>query len=339
MAIDVKENNFFAEHCSNAFGKRFAKALKNLCAPEILALATETIHRRKIIDFFLTPGCISGRVLSPVGELINVEVHVKLLTEHQWSELVDVVTQSAYLWGSLLSGGYPDLPTVDLATSEAQQVGDSVDGDLLEHGMSGRGTLDRSIFDRGTGTDALAINDLVKEDSANHLLALVPDSSDISLVAMHDGFLAVGSVSLLLNFWIRAMSNPFLLCYLRGKTKEEILDASLVRRYNCFMGLTASSQATESDVTSGASSGLPLCDIVEEKLTNYWNLKSDLSELKLEMRADELPGSLLNRISPLPLHGMEEEVEPLLKNAYDEVAKRSQLYGLIIKRRKLRQGN
>lgn len=61
---------------------------------------------------------------------------------------------------------------------------------------------------------------------------------------------------------------------------------------------------------------------------DFWLSSGNLDELTFEIKADELPAAILRHLEPLPLNGLEEEVEQLLNEAYDHITQRAQAYGL-----------
>ena len=53
-----------------------------------------------------------------------------------------------------------------------------------------------------------------------------------------------------------------------------------------------------------------------------------LQQLSYDIRADELPAALLKRMEPAPLDGVDIDADRALEEAYVQVARRAQAFGL-----------
>ena len=60
----------------------------------------------------------------------------------------------------------------------------------------------------------------------------------------------------------------------------------------------------------------------------FWSSGRTLTELSYNIKADELPASLLKWLDPPPLGGLEDSVDILLEQAYEKVARLAQGFGL-----------
>lgn len=119
----------------------------------------------------------------------------------------------------------------------------------------------------------------------------------------------------------RLDEDPFSIFVLRGKGREELLLE--VHRQRSFLSRPHGRVWTEAEEPE-AQPGLSTA----EDLERFWKSGVAMERLSYSIRADELPASLLKRLDPLPLGGVEDILDPLLEDAYAQVARRAQAYGL-----------
>ncbi|MFN8390327.1 MAG: hypothetical protein U0136_08565 [Bdellovibrionota bacterium] len=123
----------------------------------------------------------------------------------------------------------------------------------------------------------------------------------------------------------RINTEPFMMFILRGKGREEIL-LEVRRRRSMLPRPHFSEPRTPSAERTSTEEREPQIDV-----DRFYHSKPALFELSYAIRADELPAAILKRMDPLPLQGLEDEVEPRLEEAYAQIARRAQAYGLGLK--------
>jgi len=119
----------------------------------------------------------------------------------------------------------------------------------------------------------------------------------------------------------RLDDDPFSIFVLRGKGREELLLE--IRRQRSEFERPDAVQFADADEEFVEKDSQP-----SETFDDFWRASPSMQELSYNIRADELPASLLKRLDPLPLGGAEDQIEPLLEDAYLRVARRAQAYGL-----------
>lgn len=114
----------------------------------------------------------------------------------------------------------------------------------------------------------------------------------------------------------------FLLFLLRGKGSEEII-ASLKQRRNRISETRRFDSPTRYQQLQHVDAAK-----LSETIDSFWEAGAELKTLQFSIKADELPASILKRLDPLPLGGIEDEIEHQLEEAYVQIARRAQGYGL-----------
>jgi uncharacterized Zn finger protein len=105
--------------------------------------------------------------------------------------------------------------------------------------------------------------------------------------------------------------DPFLIFKLRGKTKEEILEALREKR--------AIGAVEEQIESSGEDAVIPVSDrpvLLEECLDHFWNAAPMLSGLEIHPRSPEVENAILKRLGHSPFMVGRENMSDLLLNAY-----------------------
>jgi uncharacterized Zn finger protein len=114
--------------------------------------------------------------------------------------------------------------------------------------------------------------------------------------------------------------NPFHLFYLRGISYEELIVELRKRRKKYHRPLENLKDKDfsfkELDVVSPAG------------LNQFYKTTEKLNQLNFNIKADEIPASVLKWLDPLPLLGIEDIVDCLLQEAYEKVARLAQSYGI-----------
>ena len=123
----------------------------------------------------------------------------------------------------------------------------------------------------------------------------------------------------------RLGTEPLVMFVLRGKGREEIL-VQVKRQRSMFDRPKFYSGRWVAGETAVVDREMPSLDP-----ESFWRANPKIFELSYSIRADELPAAILKHLDPLPLGGLEEEVEPRLEEAYAQVARRAQAYGLGLK--------
>lgn len=234
--------------------------------------------RRKVLDLFIAPGRIVGKVQEEGGGLKRIELELIQLSDVEWGHVTSVLAESTYLLGRALSGGFPQ-------------------------------ELDERLTERG--------------------ICFVPVATEPIIISINGekGFdRAHDAVASILDRAVERIHNdPFLLFVLRGRGREEILfEVGELRRRLVEREIPGLPSDELAAPAGGGSFGRRMNEDV-------WRLNKELFELSYNLRADELPGLVLKRLDPLPLSGLEDDVEPLLEDAYVRVARRAQAFGFGMK--------
>ena len=119
----------------------------------------------------------------------------------------------------------------------------------------------------------------------------------------------------------RLDDDPFSIFVLRGKGREEMLLE--IRRQRSEFERPDVQPFADADAEFVEKDGKEA-----ETFDDFWRASPSMQELSYNIRADELPASLLKRLDQLPLGGAEDHIEPLIEDAYLRVARRAQAYGL-----------
>ena len=122
----------------------------------------------------------------------------------------------------------------------------------------------------------------------------------------------------------RFESDPFTIFTLRGYGREETIVALRRMRSELARSRTRSSVPTvePEQVTDPVTS---LASTVE----NFWQYRAPVDQLSYTIVADELPAALLKRLDTIPVgNRIEYDVEQALEEAYAQVTRRAQAFGL-----------
>ena len=129
------------------------------------------------------------------------------------------------------------------------------------------------------------------------------------------------AAAVIYKFCENLADNPFNLIVFRGRGREEtIVEIRRKRSLNSQKEASASGVHIQ-QVHAEHSSEVPLGE-------EFWNSGSSVEGISYNIKADELPAAILRHLDPIPLNGLEDEVDRLLEEAYDHVTKRAQAYGL-----------
>ena len=157
-------------------------------------------------------------------------------------------------------------------------------------------------------------------------LSLVPSSADeLDVVVDMERVVApAGGIEsvVLQKLCERLDEDPFSLFLIRGKGREESLLE--IRRQRERLARPTKEELDYSDTEVETP-------VETETDSNYFRMKPKARELSYNLRADELPASILKRLDPLPLAGLEDDLEQVLEDVYAQVARRAQVYGLELK--------
>jgi len=132
------------------------------------------------------------------------------------------------------------------------------------------------------------------------------------------------TAAIIYKFCESLSDNPFLLIVFRGRGREETI-VEIRRKRSLQNQKEASASGVHfQQVHAEHSSSIP-------KGEDFWKSGSNLDGVTYKIKADELPAAILRHLDPVPLGGLEEDVERLLEDAYDHVTQRAQAYGLGLK--------
>jgi uncharacterized Zn finger protein len=104
-------------------------------------------------------------------------------------------------------------------------------------------------------------------------------------------------------------SDPFLIFKLRGRTKEQIIEALRSMR-------AAGAQPEQEDIPGLASSSADLIRPLEECLDIYWQKGSELGQLEIDPTAPEVQNAVLKRLGDAPFSIGDVNMATLLSKAY-----------------------
>jgi uncharacterized Zn finger protein len=115
--------------------------------------------------------------------------------------------------------------------------------------------------------------------------------------------------------------DPFTMLLWRGKGRDETL--ATIR--NLRRELKKKSLLPKE---GNLQEPLPTTTKCTDSMQRFWEAGEAMRDLEYNIKADELPAAILKWLDPLPLAGLEEDVEFALEEAYARVARRAQAYGI-----------
>lgn len=130
------------------------------------------------------------------------------------------------------------------------------------------------------------------------------------------------TAALVLKLFEKLEAEPLLLVVLHGKGREEAL--AELRKRRSLLKSERPAQTAISAQEVPYEQAPPLISTT----AYFWSAGNGMRELTYSIRADELPASILKWLDPLPLGGLEDQVDYLLEEAYEIVARLAQGYGL-----------
>ncbi len=159
----------------------------------------------------------------------------------------------------------------------------------------------------------------------SHGLELVPSSLEQIRIRVNGSDLETldaAATAVVIKMIEKIEAEPFSLIVLRGRGRDETISElqrlrTLLREKKNFK-----SEISYQDVNYEPAP--PLTTTVDR----FWTHGKDVDELEYNLRADELPASILKWLDVMPLNGLEEHVDFLLEEAYEKVARLAQGYGL-----------
>jgi uncharacterized Zn finger protein len=157
-------------------------------------------------------------------------------------------------------------------------------------------------------------------------LAFVPAVSELQFEIEGEKLAKADSriASIMYRVCERVADDPFLYLLFRGKSREEVIVELRRQRLKIAEEERLASRAKHEHLEEEQNSSLFPVD------NSFWRLsdREEFEALSYNIKADELPAAILKWLDALPLSGVEEEVEPLLEEAYEHVTNRAQGYGL-----------
>jgi uncharacterized Zn finger protein len=130
------------------------------------------------------------------------------------------------------------------------------------------------------------------------------------------------SLALLIRLATTIDKSPWELFLLFGRGKDESILEIHERRRNELKRISSQPNSK----LKKAKSVLEVVD--ENSIRSFWNSGKEIQSLSYLIRADELPAATIKRLDPLPLLGIEEEIESKMELAYERIARLAQSYGL-----------
>lgn len=130
------------------------------------------------------------------------------------------------------------------------------------------------------------------------------------------------SLALLIRLATTIDKSPWEMFLLFGRGMDESILEIHERRRNELKKLSA-------EPHSKLKKSKSLLEKVDENsIRSFWNSSKEIQNISYLIRADELPAATIKRLDPLPLLGLEEEVESKVELAYEKIARLAQSYGL-----------
>ena len=123
------------------------------------------------------------------------------------------------------------------------------------------------------------------------------------------------------KFSERFDQEPFSMLVLRGRGREETLSELRRRRVHLAPAVEPPAGA-EAAAAVEAPAG---SDVTQPE---FFTAGEKMHSLSYSIRADELPAAILKWLDPIPAGSLSEEAEMSLEEAYAQVARRAQAYGL-----------
>lgn len=130
------------------------------------------------------------------------------------------------------------------------------------------------------------------------------------------------AAALMLRLFTTIEEDPFALFILLGRGKEETL--AELRRLRL---LRSEASDTHTPIAGNKVGYVPAAPL-HSSLDDFWSVDPKVNDLRYNIRADELPASILKWLDPLPLGGLEDKVDFLVEDAYARVARLAQSFGL-----------
>ena len=255
--------------------ERFLGLFESTTYPIFIETAAEYSKRHRILDFLVTPGKVSAKVLDTDDKPVKVELEIEEYSTEFWGKLFSEFAGRAYFLAKLLAAELP----VEI----------------------------EPLF----------------EQSGSKLFPSVADEIKFSVNGVQITKINHYAAALIYRLGQRLEEDPFLIITMRGCGHDEIL--SNLRRQRKLLRRTAEIEEVKDVHSSLVRNEFP---DLSKTISYYWDSGPKLFELTFNIRADELPASLLKWLDPLPLYGIEERVEFLLEEAYAQVARRAQVFGL-----------
>ncbi len=156
-------------------------------------------------------------------------------------------------------------------------------------------------------------------------VSLFPNSSeDIEII--HEGHKGVPLTkhvaAVLYRLCEKLDSEPFTILILRGRGVQESIQEIKKLRTTLMPQIEQTTSVGYHHVQY--ESAPPLA----EMFSSFWTSGPKLGKLSYSIKADELPAALLKWLDPMPLSGIEDEVDFIFEDAYVQVATRAQAFGL-----------
>lgn len=154
------------------------------------------------------------------------------------------------------------------------------------------------------------------------LFPQTPEQIFITLNNEQDPVITGHIAAVLYRLFDRLDSDPFSIFILRGRGREETIVE--LRKRRTLLKKRPDFETSLSYQQIKYEPAPPLVSTIDY----FWSSGSSLAELSYNIRADELPASILKWLDPLPLGGLENHVDFLLERAYEKVTRLAQGFGL-----------
>ncbi len=154
---------------------------------------------------------------------------------------------------------------------------------------------------------------------------LFPNSSDELELWLNSEKITEPSLSLsalLLRLLAAIDQDPFSLFTILGRGREETL--AELRRLRLQRRESTDGYRSIAGKKVEYQPAPPLAASLER----FWSFDPSVTELEYTIKADELPASILKRLDPMPLGGLEDRIDYLVEEAYARIARLAQSYGL-----------
>ncbi|HMO19145.1 MAG TPA: hypothetical protein PKA63_13765 [Oligoflexia bacterium] len=251
----------------------------------------DLINDKRVHEVYVEPGRVSSRIIGDNKRSERVVLAVPEFSAEIWNIVLEEISRSPFAASHIYNNMLPHAVSDSLKRSGISLLPKSdeyslyVDDRLIDFKFPETGAdSDSSYDDTGIGLDGM--------DIPVYVLAILEKFAELLLTA------------------------PLSICTLRGKNVETIVHS--VRE------LRAVNIAGKADIGHAHSTFDQSRRTKNVSIEEYYFGKSIEELFQIQVRADELPASVLRRIDPLPIEHPEIDMDINLEGAYGRVTRLAQ---------------